>query len=88
MRKSIAKRDPSEEDLDVQNAWGRLLYRQWENYFYQYRKGLLEEEEYQAQKEFYRIEIVRDTAQFWEQLKLQHSSAFRSEVDSVAKQIL
>ena len=87
LREAIPKNDLDEHDQDLRNAWTRMLFRSWENFFYQYRKGLLDTEEYEAQKEFYRTEVVKPSKQFWAQQRLQHSSRFRAEVDSVMSEI-
>ena len=84
---------PSEMQLDDQRLTlsSSMAFRYWENVHYQYRNGMYDEDEFQAQKRAWRKAMTGDTtmvgainqfADDWPKMKDNYSSSFVALVDS------
>jgi hypothetical protein len=63
-------------------------FREWENSFYQYERGLFTAEEFEARRVRWRANMaLTPWAELWPTIREQFAPSFRAEVDRIAGEV-
>ena len=76
-------------ERSLYSGWVSAQVREWENSFYQYRRGLFTQQEYEARRSHWRIELNEEVFRFWwtAYLRTRFESDFRAEIDRIVADV-
>ena len=85
---SLGRGSLNSAELRMWNAFNNAVFREWENSYYQYRRGLFSEEEFEARLAIWRGSMVRaGQREAWEEFRLGFAPDFRAEIDAIVAEI-
>ena len=66
-------------------------FREWENSYYQYERGLFTEEEFEARRRFWRLRLAGERGEFfreaWANAGNNFAPSFRAEIDAIVAEV-
>lgn len=66
----------------------RSQLRMWENEWYQYQKGLFEDEEFAPRISLWRTMLTSENYRsFWQRVRGEHSPGLRAQIDSIVEEL-
>jgi hypothetical protein len=79
-----ASPDLSEIDMDRYVAFVNSRFRYWEDVHYQYRNGLYDESEFDAQTRAWKLFVMNEsTKEIWQRTRGNYSPEFANEIDGL-----